>query len=371
MDTTRVLDASAAYTTPLGIVDVAIVDANIARMQAVAADAGAALRPHAKTHKSATLARRQLAAGARGLTVATLTEAEYFADHGAADLLLAHPPAGEAKLARLRALAERVPRLAVALADVEVASSLPSAVEVFWEVDSGHHRLGTPPGDPTVEPVLRLLDTIGSQRFRGLFTFPGHVYRATDIAQQRHIANDEIALLRDTAELLRARGVEVREFSVGSTPTAGFEAQTRGMTELRPGSYVYGDANQVTLGSCTLDQCALGVVGTVVSTPERDRAVIDGGLKALPVDMIAPGLRGFGLVLGHPHLRVDRLSEEHGVLVSDGPTGLRVGERVVVLPVHCCTTVVLHEALLFVAPDSSSTWDVVGARGWWQAEMAS
>jgi D-serine deaminase-like pyridoxal phosphate-dependent protein len=372
MDSTRVLAASAAYTTPLAVVDVAVVDANIARMQAQASAAQAALRPHAKTHKSATVAHWQLTAGARGLTVATLTEAEYFADHGVVDLLLAHPPVGAAKLTRLRALAERVPRLAVAVDDAAVAASLPSAVEVLWEVDSGHHRLGTAPGMPSVEPVLHLLDAIGSARFRGLLTFPGHVYRAPDPAEQRRIAMDEITLLRETAELLRAHGVAVREFSVGSTPTAGFAPQTRGMSELRPGSYVYGDANQVTLGSCTLEQCALGVVATVVSTPERDRAVIDAGTKALPVDTIVPGLQGLGLVLGHPHVRVDRFSEEHGVLMSaEGSTGLRVGERVVVLPAHCCTTVVLHEAVLFVAPDGSATWDVVGARGWWQAETAS
>jgi D-serine deaminase-like pyridoxal phosphate-dependent protein len=372
MDNTRMLAASAGFTTPLAIVDVAVVEANIARMQALASAAQAALRPHAKTHKNATVARWQLTAGARGFTVATLTEAEYFADHGVVDLLLAHPPVGAAKLTRLRALAERVPRLAVAVDDVAVASALPAGVEVLWEVDSGHHRLGTAPGTPTVEPVLRLLDAIGAARFRGLLTFPGHVYRAPDPAQRQRIATEEITLLLETALLLRAQGVEVRECSVGSTPTAGFAPQTRGMTELRPGAYVYGDANQVTLGSCTLEQCALGVVATVVSTPERDRAVVDAGTKALPVDMLVPGLEGFGLVLGYPHLRVDRFSEEHGVLLSaDGPTGLRVGERVVVLPAHCCTTVALHSAVLFVAPNGSATWEMVGARGWWQAETAS
>jgi D-serine deaminase-like pyridoxal phosphate-dependent protein len=371
VDTARVLAAADGYTTPVACVDLAVVDANVARMQETVSAAGAALRPHAKTHKSATIARRQLAAGACGLTVATLNEAEYFAEHGSDDLLLAHPPVGTAKLARLTALAERVGRLAVAVDSVEVAAGLPAAVEVLWEVDSGHHRLGTPPGAATVEAVQRLLDAIGEQRFRGLLTFPGHVYRTAEPEERRRIAAEEIGLLLETAGLLRARGVEVREYSVGSTPTAGFAAEARGMTEMRPGGYVYNDANQVTLGTCALDECALGVVATVISTPEPGRAVLDAGTKALPVDMLAPGLQGLGMVLGHPHLRLDRMSEEHGVLTSDRPTGLRVGDRVVVLPAHCCTTVVLHEALLFVAADGLACWDVVGARGRWQAETAS
>lgn len=370
MDCARILTASEDCTTPVACVDLAVVDANVARMRETAGAAGAALRPHAKTHKSATIARRQLAAGARGLTVATLSEAEYFAEHGAGDLLLAHPPVGAAKLARLAALAGRLARLAVVVDSVEVAARLPARVEVLWEVDSGHHRLGTPPGPATVEPVLKLLDVIEEQRFRGLLTFPGHVYRAAEPEERRRIAAEEIGLLLETAELLRVRGVEVREFSVGSTPTAGFAAEARGMTEMRPGGYVYNDANQVALGTCMRDDCALGVVATVVSTPERQRAVIDAGTKALPVDTLAPGLQGLGMILGYPHLRLDRTSEEHGVLTSDGPTGLRIGERVVVLPAHCCTTVVLHQALLFVAADGSATWDVVGARGQWQAETA-
>jgi D-serine deaminase-like pyridoxal phosphate-dependent protein len=338
-------------------------------MQAAADTAGTAVRPHAKTHKSATVGQWQLSAGARGLTVATLTEAEYFTAHGCRDLVLAHPPVGTPKRARLAALAERVPRLAVVVDSVELATSLPASVEVLWEVDTGHHRLGTPSGIATVDQVLHLLDVIGSQRFRGLFTFPGHVYQTSDRAQQRRVAADEITLLKETADLLRARGVEARELSVGSTPTSSFASELQGMTEIRPGCYVFNDANQVTLGSCVLDHCALGVVATVISTPEPNRSVIDAGSKSLPVDAIVPGLQGLGFVLGHPHLRVDRFSEEHGVLVSEGPTGLRIGERVMVLPVHCCTTVSLHEALLFVAPDGSSSWELVGARGWWQSSQ--
>jgi len=136
------------------------------------------------------------------------------------------------------------------------------------------------------------------------------------------------------------------------------------MTEMWPGAYVYGDANQVTLGSRSLDECAFGVVATVVSTPTRDRAVIDAGTKALSVDAPVPGLIGFGLVIDHPHVILERMSEEHGVLVSEMDTGLRIGDRVIVIPVHCCTTVNLHEQVLMVSAAGTATWDETGARGW-------
>ena len=139
------LAASAPYTTPLAIVDETVMRANITAMQTLADKVGTALRPHAKTHKSAHVAQLQLQAGARGLTVATLREAEYFAHMGVEDLLLVHPPVGTPKKTRLEALAERVPRLAVAIDSLEAALQVPESVELLWEVDTGHHRLGSAP----------------------------------------------------------------------------------------------------------------------------------------------------------------------------------------------------------------------------------
>src|SRR6266567_2184893 len=356
--------AAASHTTPLAIVDETVMRANITRMQTLADKVGAALRPHAKTHKSARVAQLQLQAGARGLTVATLREAEYFAQMGAEDLLLVHPPVGTPKKTRLVALAERVPRLAVAVVSLEAALQVPKSIELLWEVDTGHHRLGTLSGPPTVESVRLLVDQVGIERFKGLLTFPGHVYRQPNREGQRAIAHQEIGLLQETANLLRGQQIEVRELSIGSTPTASFAPEVQHMTEMRPGVYVYGDANQVTLGSKSLDECALGVVATVVSTPTRDRAVIDAGTKALSVDAPVPGLISFGIVIDHPDVILERLSEEHGVLVSEADTGLHIGDRVIVIPIHCCTTVNLHEQVLMVSAEGTATWDETGARGW-------
>lgn len=357
------LAAAEPHVTPIAVVDDAVLTHNIERMQAIANAAGSALRPHAKTHKSARVASRQRAAGAIGLTVATLREAEYFADHGIDDLLLAHPPVGEPKLARLRALAQRVPRLAVTTDSLDVVTGLPPTVEVLWEIDTGQHRVGVVPGPEAYNAVQTLVERVGPERFRGLLTHAGHSYKTPERADQLRIAREEVGLLLAMADELRARGIEVREISVGSTPTASLAAEVRGMTELRPGTYVYGDANQAALGSLSLEDCALAVIATVVSTPERHRIVIDAGAKALAADAAAPGRRGHGLVLGHPDWVIERLSEEHGVITSSERIRARVGDRVAIVPNHVCVTVNLHGNLLVVR-DGESFWDEAGARGW-------
>src|SRR6266699_2127460 len=181
MDVERILAATEDIITPVAVVDEAIVERNLARMAKLAADANVKLRPHAKTHKSAYMAKRQMAHGAVGLTCAT------FADAGVDDLLIAHPPVGRPKLERLAALAARVRRLAVSLDDVGIAKSLPPNVEVLWEVDPGQHRIGTLPGEPTVNAVEELIRAIGNGRFRGLITHGGHVYAATN-QRERQLA---------------------------------------------------------------------------------------------------------------------------------------------------------------------------------------
>jgi len=363
MNRERALEAAAPFITPLAVVDEEVMEGNLARMAAVAAGHRVALRPHAKTHKSAEVARRQMAHGAVGLTAATLVEAEVFAEAGIADLLVAHPPVGTAKLRRLEALAGRVKRLAVSLDDVGVAESIPPAVEVLWEVDTGLHRIGTAPGAQTVAAVRRLVAAISAARFRGLITHAGHAYASTDQAQRRQAAEEESAGLTDTAEMLRAEGIEVRERSVGSTPTAGL-ALHPGITEMRPGTYVYGDANQVTLVSQRLEDCALAVVATVVSNPAADRAVIDAGSKALSADLRVSGLDGYGIVVGNERLCVARLSEEHAVVTGPGRTGLAIGDRIAIIPAHACTTVNLHPSLLIVPREGTPRWQAVDARGW-------
>jgi D-serine deaminase-like pyridoxal phosphate-dependent protein len=336
---------------------------NLERMAGLAAAAGVRLRPHAKTHKSPFVAQRQLAHGAIGLTAATMNEAEVFATAGVRDLLIAYPPVGEARLRRLAALAGRVERLAVSLDDVGVARALPAGVEVMWEVDTGLGRLGTPPGPPTAEAVSRLVGAVGGDRFRGLLAHAGHAYMAGGAAGRSGIARAEWEGLIVTTSALQARGVTVREISVGSTPTAEFIGENGGVTEMRPGTYVYGDANQVTLGSMAIGDCALAVVATVVSTPAADRVIVDAGSKALSADLRVPGLDSHGLVMGHD-LTVARLNEEHAILTGGDAGRMRIGDRILILPAHVCTTVNLHPEVLTVPDAGEPRWDPVAARGW-------
>src|SRR5256712_5147665 len=307
MDVDRILAATEDIITPVAVVDEEVVERNLARMAKLAADHQVKLPPPAKTHKSAYMARRQMAHGAVGLTCATFTEAEVFADAGVDDLLIAHPPVGRPKLERLAALAARVRRLAVSVDDVGIAKTLPPSVEVLWEVDPGQHRVGTLPGEPTVKAVKELIRAIGEERFRGLITHGGHVYAATNQRERQIAADQENQAVTATAEMLRQAGIEFRELSVGSTPTAGL-ALRDGITEMRPGTYIYGDANQVTLGSQRLEDCGLCLVATVVSTPAPDRSVVDAGSKSLSADLRVAGLSSYGLVLGHEDVTVARLS---------------------------------------------------------------
>src|SRR5438309_497353 len=366
MDVERLLAATENIITPVAVVDEEVVERNLARMAKLAADHNVRLRPHAKTHKSSYMAKRQMAHGAAGLAWATFTEPEVFADAGVDDLLIAHPPVGRPKLQRPAALASRIKRLAVSLDDVGVARSLPESVEVLWEVDTGQHRIGTLPGEPTAEGVRELVKAIGAGRFRGLITHAGFVYAATNPQERQPAADQESDGLLITAKLLRRDGIEVRELSVGSTPTAGL-ALRDGITEMRPGTYLYGDANQVTLGSQALEHCALAVVATVVATPAADRAVADAGSKALSADLQVAGLGGHGMVLGHPDLRVARLSEEHTIISANGRTGLTIGDRIVIIPAHACTVVNLHPAVLAVSTEPH--WVPVDARGWGSLPM--
>src|SRR5437879_7432076 len=248
MDVERILAATDDIITPFAVVDEEIVERNLVRMAKLAADHNAKLRPHAKTHKSSHMAKRQMAHGAVGLTCATFTEAEVFADAGVDDLLIGHPPVGRPKLERVAALASRVKRLAVSLDDVGVARSLPESVEVLWEVDTGQHRIGTLPGEPTAQGVRELVKAIGDERFRGLITHAGFVYAATNPQERQPAADQESGGLLITASLLRRDGIEVRELSVGSTPTAGL-ALRGGITAMRPGTYIYGAPNQGTFRS--------------------------------------------------------------------------------------------------------------------------
>ena len=360
--------------TPALIVDRKRLLVNIAEMASRARALGVALRPHAKTHKSPAIAALQREHGATGLTVATLTEAEGFADEGVDDLLLTAPPVGDWRLERLVALARRV-RIRVAVDGAEVLAALDRVcarhgVEVgfLWEIDCGVGRFGTPPGAATAEHIARVVDRAGHAPFDGLLVFGGHVYAATSPEEIAAAARDEHDSIGLTVGALADRGIEVAVRSVGSTPTVHAMRSAEGITEIRPGNYVFYDATQVALGVVPLERCALSVLATVTSRPAPDRLILDSGSKALAAERMSTLTPGFGRIEEHPGLRVDRLYEEQAIVRSDEPCDIPVGARLRVVPNHACAAVNLHSQMLVVEQDVVVDVWPVATREWRENE---
>jgi D-serine deaminase-like pyridoxal phosphate-dependent protein len=251
---------------------------------------------------------------------------------------------------------------AVAEALDAAARDAGAALEWLWELDCGVGRCGTPPGEDTAERVAALAARTAHARFAGLLTFGGHSYRARDIHEIAAAAEDERSAVADTAAALEARGVPVPVRSVGSTPTAHVHRHPTGVTELRPGNYVYNDATQVALEVARPEDCALSVLATVVSHPTADRIILDAGSKALGADRLTERAPGFGLVADRLELRVERLYEEHAIVTSHFPIDLPVGARVCVVPNHACTAANLHARMLVTADGAHAEPWTISAR---------
>ncbi|WP_327292754.1 alanine racemase [Streptomyces sp. NBC_01198] len=336
--------------TPALMVDVDVLDRNIRRMAEASLSQGFALRPHAKTHKCLQIADRQLLAGARGLSVATISEAEAFARGGVDDLFIAFPVWPDAdKARRLRRLADEV-ALRVGAESVEGVQRLGDAVrgsarpvEVLVEVDSGNHRTGVPPGSAG-EVGKAAMDA--GLAVAGVFTFPGHGYGHDAQARER-AARDEERALSEAARTLRDLGLDIQVVSGGSTPTVG-RWQPGPVNELRPGVYVFNDATQLALGSCGADDLALAAAATVISVPAPDRFVLDVGSKVLGADA-SPWVTGHGYLPRFPQATVGGLWEHHAVVgLPAGVEGPRLGSVVAVVPNHVCTPVNLADELVVV-----------------------
>jgi D-serine deaminase-like pyridoxal phosphate-dependent protein len=355
--------------TPTLLLDLDVIERNVAEMAGVAEAAGVRLRPHTKTHKSPEIAGMQIAAGAHGLTVAKLDEAAVMVDAGFDDLLVAFPIVGELKLARLEALLERA-TIRVSLDTVEVAEALGAIgarraidIPVLIEVDTGLHRMGRAPGDASAALALQIARIPGIEVI-GLLTHAGHAYRATDAGELQAAAVREAEDLLDTAARCARDGLELREISVGSTPTARVAAGVAGVTEVRPGTYVCNDVQQLRLGTATVDTCAARVLVTVVARPTAERFVVDAGSKAFSSDgEDGPPWPGRGVVLGRPDLVLDFLSEEHGVGHIEGGGDLAIGARLQVIPLHVCSCINLFDTALGIRGDRIDRPIVIAGRG--------
>lgn len=345
-----------ALETPVPLVDLDRLAANLDRVAAYAAEHGLALRPHTKTHKSPRVLAAQVARGAVGATVATRREAEVMAGV-TDDILLAYPAVGAAHARRVASLAERV-RVTVALdserALIDLARACAAAgveAAVLVEADLGMRRCGV--ADPAeVVRLGRLAREKDGVRYGGLLFYPGHIRQAPDEQDDDLAALS--ARLATIVDALAAAGLKPPVVSGGSTPTLWASHRVAGLTEMRPGTYAYNDRTTAAIGACAWEDCAYSVLATVVSTAVPGQAVVDAGSKALGREPLRAGAEeGLGALLDRPDVVVARASEEHGILdLSNTTWRPSVGERVRIVPNHVCVSVALHE-------------EVVGMRDGW------
>jgi D-serine deaminase-like pyridoxal phosphate-dependent protein len=343
----------AALDTPCLLIDLDRMAANIQRWQAAIVASGVGLRPHVKTHKSPELARMQLAAGAAGITVAKVGEAEVFAAGGCGDIFIAYPVIGAEKWRRAAELA-RTCRLIVGVDSQIGARGLSAAavaagttIGVRVEIDTGLNRSGVAPGQAL--ELCRLVLGLPGLELDGLFTFRGGSFPGSAGRSAAELGREEGELMVALAEELRSSDVPIRNISVGSTPTSRAAAQVPGITEVRPGTYIFSDYMQAEAGNMSYDEVALSILCTVVSRPAPDKATVDGGSKTFSGD-IPPErlkLKGYARAVGMDAY-VESMSEEHGVVRLGPGAEMQVGDRVAFYPIHVCPTVNLSDELIGV-----------------------
>lgn len=354
--------------TPVVTIDLEVMEANISKMQAYCDRHGIGFRPHIKTHKIPAIARLQREAGARGITCQKLGEAEIFADAGFDDIFIPYNLVGAAKLKRLVALHARVRangndggneggKISVAVDSVAVAGPIAEAAHsaglelaLLIECDTGAGRTGVQTPAAALE-LAQWIDRAPGLRFAGLMTFPT-------------LPDSTPAFLAEALSLLAGSGLEAETVSGGGTPQTWQAHTIPQLNEHRAGTYVFNDANTLAAGTATLEECAMRVLMTVVSRPTATRAILDGGSKTLSADRLLWKDPSYGTIVEYPEAVLYAYSEEHAnVDLSSCSQKPSVGDRLTVIPNHCCTVSNLHDQLLGVREGRVEvTWDVQ-ARG--------
>src|SRR6185437_3630908 len=342
--------------TPAIVIDLARVEANLKRAQAHADANGYKLRPHTKTHKIPRFAQRQVELGAHGITVQKLGEAEVMADAGLTDIFVPYNIIGDKKLSRLKALNERITiavtadsRDTVAGYAAAFARSAAPPLTVLVECDTGGARCGVQSPAQALA-LARQIESSPGLRFGGLMTYPP---RGEMAAADRWLG--------EAKTMLETAGIEVPVVTAGNSPDM-WHVGDRVVTERRPGTYIYFDRSQVAFGAAGSEDCALTVLATVVSRPTSTRAIVDAGSKSLSSDLF--GQTGYGCLMDHEDIALAALSEEHGIITLPTPSDWpRVGDRVRIVPNHCCVVSNLFDDVHLVHADGSIETVPVAARG--------
>lgn len=370
--------------TPALLLDLDILERNLSTMQQRANTFGVSLRPHIKTHKCIEIAQRQAALGARGITVSTFYEAEQFAAAGFQDITWAFPlPLVYAD--RVAELSTRIVLRAV-VDSVEAAEALERAarrvdkrLHVLLKVDCGYHRAGVDPATPYAVQLVDYLTHSNELLFDGILTHAGHSYHAHNREELRAVAEQERSVMVEFAERMRAKGYPVPTVSIGSTPTMSVAEHLSGVTEIRPGNYAFYDYTQAMIGSCSVADCALTVLASVIShQPGASHFVTDAGALALSKDLGPTHVRNdmdmgiifedYGRKRLHAHIHLRHLSQEHGTVVADTPKTLegkfRVGEKIRILEHHSCLTAAQFDKYYVVKEEVVvDRWKILRGRG--------
>jgi D-serine deaminase-like pyridoxal phosphate-dependent protein len=352
--------------TPAVVIDLDVMKQNVSRMASYCRQHNLNLRPHTKSHKIPELAKLQIEAGAAGITVAKIGEAEVMLKAGITDLLIAYPIVGDEKARRLAELAERA-KVTVSLDSETAARSISEAafrrgtkVGILTELDVGFGRCGVANETELLELAQRVSSLPGLE-FQGIMFFPGqYTVGAEERARLRERTNE---LLDRSLEAFAHAGLSLLTVSGGSTPTAYESSMFHGLTEVRPGMYIFNDRNMVGIGVASTATCALSVVVTVVSNSVAGRAIVDGGSKTFSSDRYLAGDgRGFGIVKEDPSTELESFSEEHGHLnIRNSDRQYNVGDRLTIIPNHVCSTVNMHDSIYGARGDRVETvWQVAG-----------
>lgn len=350
--------------TPALLVDLDIMEKNLRRMADFAASCHVALRPHAKTHKVPEIAKMQLEAGAKGICLQKVSEAEVFAAAGLNDIFITNEIAGKQKLDRLASLALKCD-VAVAIDNEDNAHELSkscaefgSEVSVLVDVDVGLHRCGVGP-----DRAGRLASYASKQKglvFKGVMGYDGHVGHGETNEERARLANeamDKISLAKD--DIKRVGGLETEVTSVGGSISTWTDAKRSEVTEVQPGMYIFNAVNLVEAEVATVADCALTVLSTVMSRPTEERAIIDAGSKAFHFDHSR-----YPWLVGLDGSEIYSFSEEHGNVALKGKgKSLRIGDKVEAIPYHCCTCINQHDELIGVRNNRVEKVWKIAARG--------
>ena len=363
--------------TPCVVIDLAIVRANIRKMQDAANACGCALRPHIKTHKMPMLAKWQTEAGASGITCAKVTEAEIMAGSGIDDIFIAYPLVGELRIARAIALNRRVKRLILGVDSFEGAASLNEAadrenarLEVRLEIDTGRRRTGV--AITEAADLAKRVAALPCLNLTGIFTFKSLMSAGERVTDIEKAAAEEAELMAGAAKAIRGAGIDIADISAGSTPTGAAVARTGLVNEIRPGTYIFNDYLTFLEGHNALSDIAARIYATVVSV-SGSRAVIDGGSKTFPMDtpLNSPPffIPSYAIFTGMDGLALTRLNEEHGMIdslmidsLSGKPTGLAVGQILELIPPHICPAINMHNSV-YLLENGTLRREPVAARG--------